>query len=131
MDEIRDGDERLHVVLYAKGRYERGDVMEDLKRIFGCWSCCDPDVYTDASVVRLVSDLWFSLLDGTFRRRDNWFPELFYIKTDRRGEYRNPTPEDLVSQMLGDFTVMRVDELPKLPAPSDEVLPIKYHDPYE
>ena len=46
-----------HVYLYAKGWYERKDVVEDLKQIFGKRNAMDPEYFTEEELVSMLLNI--------------------------------------------------------------------------
>lgn len=117
-----------HIFLYAKDRYRRGNMMEDLRILVGHITAIVPEHVRDEDILEVVHGVAFEqmLKRGTSERIQlGIYSEILRVT---RKEDRPPRIQDIVENLLAILTITRVrtkekEILLNLGEPDYELLP--------
>ena len=129
-----------HVYLYAKGWYERTDLIEDMKVIFGKRNLIDPEYITEEDLVRiLLAITWPHIKDSGNPAAS--FKE-FVMDLDEKSYWRISYDKDwtfnkaVIKKCLSVLSMVKVydielsrDILP-LDDPDPSILPLAEREPF-
>ena len=120
-----------HIYLYAKGHYQRGNLIEDLKKIFGERSAIDPEYYSVEDILHVLLGIVCPRIESSYYFRE-FILDLLPINYWRldRGEY--DFEHAVIYKCLSVLRMTQVKEgskiLIELDDPDPDILPLTKHN---
>lgn len=119
----------LQVILYSKDWYKKTEVLSDLRILIAKIAGLEPKHVVDLEILQQVAGTLHKIWN--VRGPTQWDMEILYKDTWIEPLWKQKTSITLtehIESLLRVIHMKKVDNFPKLPAPSPEYLPLKKED---
>lgn len=119
----------LHLILYTKKKYKEADMLEDIKKIESLWAGVFTDYLTIVDIWNFVSQVYEKYVVKKVSINKFILESVNYYNLNHKLEH-NPHIEFISFKAMIEYALVQLmntelKDLPELPQPSNEILPVK------